>query len=181
MKHLFRTIKNENDQSYTTFNYDEMPIKNLRELVVTDSFMIFGIWYIGILFMAFGFQTGFSAENHLWGLAYLMYLIGLVPLILCFYRRFRVYKKYSYFGQKRKFIIDTIIYVVFEILLLLNGVFFNKYIPQDKEGNFNIFPFEHNYFFLVLFILPIFAFFWIYLDRSIQNKPRKIYKRRLLN
>lgn len=163
-----------------SYNYESTSIEDLKEIVKTDNFMIFGIGLIGLLFMAFGFGTGFSGDNHLYGLVYYLYLIALIPLIKSFINRFKVYKKHHFFGHKKKFVIDTAIYCVFVILFLLNGLFFNKYVPQESADYFNVFPFEHNYIFILLFIVPMFIIFWFYLDYSIQKKPRKIYQKRLL-
>lgn len=162
------------------YNYESMSVEDLKEIVNTDNFMIFGIGFIGFLFMAFGFGTGFTGDNHVYGLAYYFYLVALIPLVKSFVNRFKVYKKHQFFGHKKKFVIDTAIYFGIVILFVLNGIFFNKYTPQESEEYFNVFPFEHNFIFILFCIIPIFVIFWLYLDYSIQKKPRKIYQKYLL-
>lgn len=128
--------------------------------------VIFFVLFTGFLFNIFGFQVGFSGINYLFGLPYYFYIFFLSRTIISFIFKHFCYKKHGFFGNKKKYIIDTLIYVLFLVAFFLHAYF----VITATSDNESFIAINWDFRILIPILLPLYFIFMIYLDLT-AHKP----------
>lgn len=152
----------------TMYKYDfsKMTDTDLIYVGTANFLMMFFVLFTGFLFNIFGFQVGFSGINFLFGLPYYFYIFFFTRTIISFVFRHFCYKKHSFFDNKKKYVIDTLVFVLFLVAFFLHAYF----VITATSDNESFVVINWDYRLLIPVLLPLYFIFMIYLDFT-AHKP----------
>ncbi len=154
------------------YDFQNLSKGDLTYIGAANNLVFYFVWQTGLFFSFFGFQIGFSALNFLWGIPYYFYIASMLSTIISFVFKHIQYKKHNYFENKRKYVVDTIIYLLFLLAFFLNAYFFTTTEPVvDNFAKTTL-----NFYILIPVLIPLSVVFWIYMDYSAHKPVRDKYK-----
>lgn len=158
------------------YDFEKMTDTDLLRLGAANNLLLFFVWLTGILFNIYGFQIGFTGINYVFGLPYLLYFFCFTRTIISFVFKHLCYKKHNFFGNKKKYIIDTMLYALFLLAFFLHAYFLIT-VTSDNETFIAI---NWNYEILIPVLLPLSVIFWIYIDltgaKAVRMKNKAYWK-----
>lgn len=154
------------------YNFDSLSRYDLVSIGVSNNLVFYFVWQTGLFFSLFGFQIGFTALDFVWGIPYYFYIASIIGTIISFIFKHFQYRKHNFFDNKRKYIIDTSIYLLFLLAFFFNAYYFTT--AEPVVDNFT--RITLNFRILIPILLPLSIIFWVYMDYSAHKPVRDKFK-----
>lgn len=141
------------------YDFENLSKKDVMYLGASNNLVSFFVWTTGLIFSLYGFQIGFSALNYMWGIPYYFYIASMLGTIASFVFKHVEYIKHQYFGNSRKYIVDTSVYLLFLLAFFLNAFYRTTAVPVVD----NFVSINWDFRILIPVLIPPSIIFWVYL------------------
>lgn len=153
------------------YNFLGLTSNELMHISASNNLVFFFYSLTIILFSIFGFSFGFTGYNFVFGLPYYFYFMSFFGLISSVIYQYIQYKKFNFFNNQKKYIIDCFIFTALFIAYTLNAILFTTSKPS-----FDWFPqFNWDFRMLVLILIPVSIILWFYVYYTGYKVMRKSY------